>query len=61
MSKFMREGFRLLRGKDNNENLHKVAANEVVYQRGYKILLQGQLLDKKSVYLCPPKRGKMTP
>ena len=54
----MREGFWLLRGKDNNENLQKVAANTVVYQRVDKILQQGQLLDKKSVYLCPPKRGK---
>ena len=61
MSTFMREGFWLLRGKDNNENLQKVAANTVVYQRVDKILQQGQLLDKKSVYLCPPKRGKMTP
>jgi hypothetical protein len=45
----------------NNPKPHKVAANAVVYQRGYKILQQVQLPDKKSVYLCPPKRGKMTP
>jgi len=57
----MRKGFRLFRGKDNKENLHKVAANPVVYERGGKILQQVQLPDKKSVYLCPPKRGKMTP
>lgn len=61
MSRFMRKGFRLFRGKDNKENLHKVAANTVVYERGGKILQQVQLPDKKSVYLCPPKRGKMTP